>query len=362
MKIALVDRIFLPRFRHAITDFLADWPEQDEIRLFATRFSHLPAGIKRRFERVRFEDDDSLRVRLDAHSPDLILSMYGLVATARLAFSYRGAKPVVWLLQGMRDVDSGIGAPCRSVRVQQLRQHLAGVVASNQIQLSILEKAGFDPKTLHVLTPGVGPEILTVSRPRNDNDHRGHRLVWVGRPIPRKGLGFFLETARLLIDRLPGLQVTIVGADQPVTVERRSGRIRYRGFLEHESMLTELAAGDVLVVSSSSRADGSREAIPQVVLEAMAVGVPVIALDCGAVREVVVHGETGWLSHAAEPPCFACEIELFLGDASLRERCARQARTSIERFFLRAHSVERLRALLLKIHSRSKSKRGLEAS
>lgn len=352
MRIALVDRVFLPRFRFSITDFLAAWPEQDEIRIFARRFSHLPAGIRGRFERERFEDDESLRARLDAHAPDLILSMYGLVATARLAFSYRGAVPVVWLLQGMRDVDSGLGAPCRAARVQQLRRHLAGVVASNFLQRRALEEAAFDPRILHVVPPGVGPEALTVSKARSAAGHQGQQLVWVGRPIPRKGLGFFREAVRRLLERVPELRVNIVGAGDPAAAWPHSKRMRFRGVLEHEAMLAELAAGDLLVVSSSSQADGSREAIPQVVLEAMAVGVPVIALDCGAIHEAVVHGETGWLSRAADPSEFACEIEAFLADTALREHCARQARASVERSFARSRSVELLRAILIEIHSR----------
>lgn len=352
MRIALVDRIFLPRFRFAITNFLAEWPEHDEIRLYATQFRNLPAGIRRRFEREHFKDEESLRARLDAHRPDLILSMYGLVATARLAYSYRGALPVVWLLQGMRDVDSGISAPRRSARVQQLRRHLAGIIAGNLLQCSALEEGGFDPKILHVVAPGVGPEALTASRARGADGHQGQRLVWVGRPIPRKGLGFFREAAQLLIERLPQLQITVVGAGHPAEAWPLSRRVSFRGPLAHEEMLTELAAGDLLVVTSSSRGDGSREGIPQVVLEAMAVGVPVIALDCGAIREAVVHGKTGWLSRAAEPSQFAREIEAFLADIALREHCARQARLSVERSFLRARSVERLRAILREIHSR----------
>jgi glycosyltransferase involved in cell wall biosynthesis len=359
MRIALVDRVFLPRFRLAITDFLASWPEEDEIRLFATSFSHLPARIRIRFERERFEDDESLRARLDDHLPDLILSMYGLVATARLAYSYRGALPVVWLLQGMRDIDSGIDAPCRSARVQQLRRHLAGIVASNRLQRRTLEEAGFDPRILHVVPPGVGPEVLTLSRARREDGDQAQRLVWVGRPIPRKGLDFFREAVRLLIERLPELRITIVGVGRPAAAWPTSNRIRFRGFLEHEEMLAELAAGDLLAVSSSSRADGSREAIPQVVLEAMTIGVPVIALDSGAIPEAVVHGETGWLSRTAQPSRFAYEIEAFLADIALREHCARQARWSIERSFLRARSVERLRAILFEIHSQFQ--RGLDA-
>lgn len=75
-----------------------------------------------------------------------------------------------------------------------------------------------------------------------------------------------------------------------------------------------LAALDVFVLSSLW------ESLPIGVLEAMAVGVPVVATDTGGVPEAVLDGETGLLVSPADPDALAAAIARLVADAALRER------------------------------------------
>jgi glycosyltransferase involved in cell wall biosynthesis len=108
-----------------------------------------------------------------------------------------------------------------------------------------------------------------------------------------------------------------------------SGRIILTGF--KSDVLRWLAAADLLVNPSVT------EGLPNVVLEAMAVGVPVVATDVGGVSDVVSHDETGWLvpAHPLEelPDRLACAIRAVAQDGAQRTRFSASAqRVVLEQF------------------------------
>jgi glycosyltransferase involved in cell wall biosynthesis len=76
---------------------------------------------------------------------------------------------------------------------------------------------------------------------------------------------------------------------------------------------------------------------PKSLLEAMAAGVPVVAADVPGIRDVVRHGETGWLT-ATDAGALRASLERVLGDAALRGRLADAAR----RHVVQHHSTERV--------------------
>jgi glycosyltransferase involved in cell wall biosynthesis len=86
---------------------------------------------------------------------------------------------------------------------------------------------------------------------------------------------------------------------------------------------------DVFVLASVPRSEGA----PTAVEEAMTMGLPVVATDVGAVREVVDDGSTGFVVPARSPERLAEAILTLLDDDRLREAFGSQARErAVERF------------------------------
>ena len=95
------------------------------------------------------------------------------------------------------------------------------------------------------------------------------------------------------------------------------------------------------------------EAFGMVLLEAMAAGRPVIATNHGGPREIVVHGETGFLVPPNRADLLAESILTLVQDPSLRLRMGRAGAARFEAQFLASRMAERLQAIYTELVSRT---------
>jgi glycosyltransferase involved in cell wall biosynthesis len=83
---------------------------------------------------------------------------------------------------------------------------------------------------------------------------------------------------------------------------------------------------DVFAIGCQIAENGDRDGIPNVLMESMSMGVPVVATDVGGIPELIVSGETGLLVPPASPELMALAIEKLLVDSKLRKRIIQAAR------------------------------------
>jgi glycosyltransferase involved in cell wall biosynthesis len=187
---------------------------------------------------------------------------------------------------------------------------------------------GLDPQCVSVL-PNPAPELpLLPSRDvvRAELGLDGAVLAFAGRLGPQKALGVALEA----LAAVPGVTLAIAG-DGPdrAELERRArelgldGRARFLGSVSREGVLRLFRAADASVLSSSW------ENLPHTVVEALAVGSPVIATAVGGVPEVVRDGENGLLVPSGDADALAGAIRRFFADDDLRRRLAAAAPGSV---------------------------------
>jgi len=96
-----------------------------------------------------------------------------------------------------------------------------------------------------------------------------------------------------------------------------------------EQLRQLLAAADVFALTPYVTADGDRDGIPNVIVEAMACGLPVLATSTGGVPELVVDGINGLLVPARDVNAIADGLEQLLVDGTLRARLGAAARRTV---------------------------------
>lgn len=153
-------------------------------------------------------------------------------------------------------------------------------------------------------------------------------VVHVGNLRRVKGHRYLLAAARRVVDREPRARFLLVGlgplAAQLAADARRlglDGHVVFTGFRPDATAL--IGAADLFVLSSL------HEGLPISLLEAMALGRPVVATRVGGIPEVVVPGETGMLVDPADVEGLAAEVLSLLGDPDRRHRMGEMARRHV---------------------------------
>jgi glycosyltransferase involved in cell wall biosynthesis len=175
-------------------------------------------------------------------------------------------------------------------------------------------------------------------------------ILAVGRLVPKKGFPVLIRAAARM---LAPFRLRIVGegpergAIEALIAEHDLGdRVELVGPRTHDDLPAEFAAAHIVVVPSVMDAKGDRDGLPNVVLEAMSSGRPVVASDVGAVASAVVDGRTGVLVPPGDSEALAGALEFLVDQPDMRERLGREARARVEADFELHSCTARLRAFL----------------
>jgi colanic acid/amylovoran biosynthesis glycosyltransferase len=175
------------------------------------------------------------------------------------------------------------------------------------------------------------------------------QVIAVGRLSPEKGQTGLLDAIAMLRDRGTGVALTVVG-DGPEGASLQAhvdhlgigALVRFVGRQDERTTLASIAAADVLVLPSFM------EGLPVVLMEAMALGVPVVATRVAGIPELVRDGVSGLLFDPADWAALAEAIAKLAADPMLRERLAAAGHAMIERDFTIQRAVAPLPALFAK--------------
>ena len=193
--------------------------------------------------------------------------------------------------------------------IRRAAQRAAGVVTVSAALRDTLAGIGVDPARIDVLRNGVD---LVRFRPPADREALrrslridGPTLVSVGHLVPGKGH----DLAVRAMTGLPDHRLIVIGEgperknlDALVRSLGLGDRVRLAGALPHESLPDHYGAADALLLMSA------REGWPNVVLEAMACGTPVIATDVGGIPEIIGTPEAGFMLPERTPDALATAV------------------------------------------------------
>lgn len=175
------------------------------------------------------------------------------------------------------------------------------------------------------------------------------RALSVGRLVPKKGFRRQIELYRAWKEAGVPFEAVLVG-DGPLRAELEAevrslglgDRVFLPGALPASAVGPWYRWADLFLFTGAVSRDGDRDGLPNVVPEAMAHGLPVLATPSPGVREAVRDGETGVLLHGADPKVWAVGALRLWHAPRRRRRIARQARAWVEENFRSAENTARL--------------------
>ncbi|BBH67342.1 glycosyl transferase family 1 [Actinoplanes sp. OR16] len=262
---------------------------------------------------------------LAALSPDLVHAHFGGDGWLVSGAASRLGVPLIVTTHG-HDVTRQPSSP--GIHGLRYRHNLrvvfrraALVIAVSDVIRSRALAQGADPSRVRVHYTGVPvPPTPPVTPKRWD-------VAFVGRFVPKKGVDDLLTALASMHSPRPRSLFIGDGPLEPA-MRARAERLRldatFLGSQGPAVVQRHLAESRMLVAPSKTAPDGDTEGLPTTILEASALGLPVVATRHSGIPEAVIDGETGLLCPESSPSALAAAMSHLLGDAQLRHRLGAQ--------------------------------------
>jgi D-inositol-3-phosphate glycosyltransferase len=279
--------------------------------------------------------------RWEKQRPDIVHAHFWMSGLASLQAAPTADVPVVQTFHALGTVKrrwqkSADGSPPERIRLErQIIGSADCIIATCVDEVRELRRMG--GRTAHIDVVPCGVDIA-MFKPGARQTHRPHRLVMIGRLVPRKGVQ---DAIRALGD-IPDAELVIVGGPAadglPLDPEARrlaelvhclglSDRVKFTGRCAHADLPAVINSADIVLAVPWYEPFGI------VPLEAMACGVPVVGTAVGGLLDTVVEGVTGVLVRPGQPLEIADAVNRLLGDAALRDEMGKAGRSRAEMLY-----------------------------
>jgi glycosyltransferase involved in cell wall biosynthesis len=191
----------------------------------------------------------------------------------------------------------------------------------------LLENApGLDPGIIKVIHNGVN---VAGFKPDGRRRREPNQILAVGRLVPKKGFGDLLEACRIMKDKGVGFRCLIAGDGLEAESLREKQQtlgleeeVEFLGARNQKEVIKLMQDSTLLCLPCTVDEDGNRDALPTVILEAMACGLPVVSTSISGIPEMVDSGTDGVLVDPDDPVMLSKQLIRLLSSSQIRRKFA----------------------------------------
>jgi glycosyltransferase involved in cell wall biosynthesis len=276
-----------------------------------------------------------------------------------------GATSVAWLASLVTGLPFSFTGHAKDIYSEKLnpggllqRKLLAARFAVTCTEANRAHLLGIAPGArVHRVYHGLNADFarLLAERPRPPERNGSLKVLSVGRLVEKKGFDVLVDAQALLAARGVAAETTVAGGgddgDFGEELRRRIGRhglhahVRLPGAMSQAALFDEYARANVFCLPCRVLDDGDRDGIPNVIVEAMAAGLPVVTTRISGIPEIVEDGVNGLLVEPDDADGLADALLRVHGDANLRARLAAAAEATVRDRFDGELLAKRMAAL-----------------
>jgi len=204
----------------------------------------------------------------------------------------------------------------------------------------LLEISDGQKTSIQRIYHGIDVDLFSGNRAERTPPGQPYRILTIARLTAKKGLPTVLRALKLLTDRGLSINHFLIGdgddRDRILALVSALGLTsvsRWLGTQPHHEVLEHYRNADLFVLGCEVASNGDRDGIPNVLLESMAMRVPVVATAISAIPELVENGITGLLVPPRQPDRLAEAMQRMLTDQELRNRVIPAARQTVAKGF-----------------------------
>ncbi|RMD98239.1 MAG: colanic acid biosynthesis glycosyltransferase WcaL [Calditrichaeota bacterium] len=184
-------------------------------------------------------------------------------------------------------------------------------------------------------------------------------ILSVGRFVPKKGFPVLIKALKILRQKGFSYQAYFIGGGpEKEKLEALIARLDLNDNIQllskmcQKEVLEYYRQADLFALACEVQEDGDRDGIPNVLVEAMAMGLPVVSTNISGIPELIAHEENGLLVPEKDPEAMAGALIRLLTDAELANRLARAGRAWVERDFDNHKNIAKIGELLSRVLAR----------
>lgn len=227
-------------------------------------------------------------------------------------------------------------------RERQVYDGASGIFTiSDRLRRSFIEDFGMPPDRVHAVR--AGPNFDPAEIPGDRASVREPNILFVGTQFQRKGGDVLLEAFRIVRRSLPAARLTIIGPRDLAITDAgvdMVGHLRQDDPAARRRLLDAYASAAVYALPTRYEPFGISY------LEAMYFGVPCVGTDTGAVPEMIIEGETGYLVPVDDASGLAERLLAILNDPELAARMGEAGRRRAREIFTWPAAIDRMLAVM----------------
>ena len=216
---------------------------------------------------------------------------------------------------------------------------------------------------IHVCYHGVDLTRFSSEQDTGRAESRGPiQILSVGRFCEKKGFAYLLHACYLMKQRGRRFNCRIIGfGPLQQELEELIGTLELQdcvilaGKMTQDKLIHEYRRADLFVLPCLVADDGDRDGIPNVLVEAMAMRLPVVSTPVSGIGELVDHMQNGLLAAEKDSESLAAAMELLLVEPALRRRLGAAGRRKVMEAFSLDSSTAKVRELLLRTREKSQT-------
>ncbi len=198
---------------------------------------------------------------------------------------------------------------------------------------------GVEEEKILVHRMGVDTRKFTFSE-RNKKDNTNIQLLTVARLVKKKGVKYGIQAVAEVLKRYPGIEYKIVG-DGPlmndlanlINALKINNNVKLIGWRNQEDIVKLMKDSDIMLAPSVTTEEGDQEGIPVVLMEALALGLPVISTYHSGIPELVQDGISGCLVQERDVNALSEELEHLIKCQELWAKMGRSGRDYVENYY-----------------------------
>ncbi|MCP4472423.1 MAG: glycosyltransferase family 4 protein [Gammaproteobacteria bacterium] len=190
-------------------------------------------------------------------------------------------------------------------------------------------------------------DAVAAERDGNDADD-AVRLISVGRAVDKKGYDVLLAALAELPPTLCWRFVHIGGGELFEALQAQArvlgleDRIEWLGALPQTEVLAQYRKADLFVLPSKISADGDRDGLPNVLMEAQSQALACLSTNISGIPELIIHAESGWLVEQKDNRELAAALERLISDPELRSRLGQAGYARVTQEFSMERGIDKL--------------------